>query len=174
MSDKLIFKDVWKKDNAAAESDALAVWTAEGALPKSADPQRRVKELCVLGYEDGKVVAISTCQISYFEYVRETMAIFRVFIPREFRQRGLVISLTYALHDAMERYALAKPGLRIGGTAAIVVVRGTMDKPVASAGMVLVGYTIDNHPVLVKWFEHFKLDEDAARARDPKKIGLTN
>ncbi|MBI3675092.1 MAG: hypothetical protein HY243_00550 [Proteobacteria bacterium] len=169
MAHKAVFKNVWMQNDLKVQQDAIAAWSAAGAVSGAFDPQKRVKELCVVGYEGDELVAISTAHLRYLPAVRETMALFRVFVAAGHRQKGLVIPLTYATHDAMSAYAVAHPKLRIGGTAGIVSVHGTMDKPVTNADMVLVGYTPNNDPLLVRWFDHFKLDEEAARARSPKR-----
>jgi hypothetical protein len=173
MSDNLVLKDVWKKNDVIAEGDAISAWKAAAALSPETDLQARAQLLCVVGYYSGRLAALSTCQIEYVPNIREMMAVFSVFVVPEHRQKGFVIPLTYAVHETMSRYALANPKLKIGGTMGIVLVRGTMDKPVTNAGLVLIGYSLQNHPIVLRWFDHFKLDEDAARARDPNKSALS-
>jgi hypothetical protein len=169
MSDQLIFRDVWQKNDAKAERDAIAAWHAADDRLGNLTTDARAKALCVVGYDNGRICAISTCQILYMPIVRENMAFIQVFVPPEDRQKGLVVPLTLASHVAMSRFALEHPALEIGGTAGRVAVRGTMDKPVTNALMVLIGYSIKNEPLVVRWFDHFKLDEEAARARDPRQ-----
>jgi hypothetical protein len=166
-----IFKNVWQQNNADAERDAVAVWKAAG-LQIGRNAEERLKQLCIVGYEGDELVAISTAYVGYMGAVRENMAFFRVFVARGHRQKGLVIPLTYATHDAMSAHALAHPEMRIGGTAGIVEVHGTMDKPVTNAEMVLIGYNANDDPLVVRWFSHFKLDEEAARARRSGRLQI--
>jgi hypothetical protein len=169
MSDIMLFKDVWQKNDAAVEAHAIAAWTAADALLQDSSPQQRVKQLCVVGYSNEELAAISTCQIIYIPRVRETMAVFRVFIAPKYREAGFVIPLTNEVHATMERFALRNPAINLGGTLGVVAIRGAVSKPLTHTKMVLAGYTDTNHPILVKWFDHFELDEKAARARDPRK-----
>lgn len=165
-TDKAVFRNVWKLVDAQVERDAVAAWEAAGVVTTNPeDVAVRLKQLCVAGYEDSTLVTLSTIIVRYSPVVRENMAFLRVFVAKEHRQKGLVIPLTYATHEAMSAYALANPQLRIGGTMAVVVARGTMDRPVLGAQMMLAGYTKDSDPLVLRWFDHTKLDEDAARAR---------
>jgi hypothetical protein len=169
MSGPYTYKDVWRKDDAKAKADAIAAWTAEGALPPGIDPEKRVKELAVLAYESDRLVAISTATIRYLEHVRQNMAIFRIFIVPEKRREGIAVPLTAELFNAMENYSRQNPALRIGGIGAFIVTRGFLDNPVTNNKLVLVGYSEQNYPIIVKWFDHFEIDEDAAIARVPGK-----
>jgi hypothetical protein len=73
------------------------------------------------------------------------------------RTQKILVPLTYALHQAMERHAQAHPELKIGGTAAVVAAPNTIYKPVGSAEMILIGYTKRNEPVLLRWFDSYRL-----------------
>lgn len=167
MSEKPIFKNVWRQKDALVERDAIAAWTAAGVATSAEDLSERAKQLCIAGYQGSELVAISTAFLRYSTVVRENMAFVRVFVAKDHRQKGLVVPLTYASHAALEAFALANPTLKIGGTMGIAAARGTMDKPVTNAEMVLIGYTKDNDPLLARWFDHTRLDEEAARARVP-------
>jgi hypothetical protein len=169
MADEFSFKDVWFKNDAKAEQDAIAAWTAAKVLPKGVDPIQRAKELLVIAYDGDKVVAISTCEIAYLTEVRQKMAMFRIFVAPDYRKSGVAIPLTHAAFAATERYALANPQQRIGGLGAYVIVSGHMGKPILGAGMWLIGYSKENYPIVVKWFPHFTIDEAEAAARVPKQ-----
>lgn len=167
MTGKTIFKSVWQQKDALVERDAVAAWTAAGVAGSAEDTAERLQQLCIVGYEGNELVAISTAFIRYSLVVRENMAFVRVFVAKGHRQKGLVVPLTYASHATLEKYALANLAMKIGGTMGVAAARGTMDKPVTNAEMVLIGYTRDNDPLLARWFDHYKLDEEAARARVP-------
>ena len=40
---------------------------------------------------------------------------------------------------------------------AVVTVKGVLDEPVTKAFMVLIGYTPQDEPLIVRWFDHYKL-----------------
>jgi hypothetical protein len=159
----VVFRNVWQKSDARAEQDASKAWSVAGVLG-GLDPQERAKELCVVVYDGDELVALTTAYTAYLPMVREVMAFYRVFVVPTYRQRRVAIQLAYATHEAMSEFAQARPQLRIGGTAIIVSVRGFIDKP-ARDELTLIGYSKNDEPILVRWFDHFMLDEDAARAR---------
>jgi hypothetical protein len=166
--DRLVFKDVWKRGDARVEADAIAEWDAAGDRLGQLSSQERSKLLGVVAYDGTRLCATATGQVRYMPLVRENMAFMQIFVPPDYRTKGIVIPLTVAFFAAMNRYALANPHLRIGGTAGRVTTHGTLDKPVGGAGWILFAYTEKNDPIMVRWFDHFKIDEEAARARDPK------
>ncbi len=168
MLDRLVFKDVWLKRDAGAEADAIAAWDAAGDRLGHLTSAQRAELLCIAGYDGAKLCATATTQVRYMPLVRENMAFLQIFVTPEYRTKGVVIPLTVAFHAAMTRYALENPRLRIGGAAARVTTHGTLDKPVGGAGMILFAYSERNEPIMVRWFDHYKIDENAARARDPK------
>lgn len=151
------FRDVWQKNDARAQSDAVALWQASGALHESVSAGERAKLLCIAVYDSESLCALSTGYLQKMEIVRTTMAFFRIFIAPEYRERKIAIPLTYATYDAMHRYATAHPRLRIGGVAAVVTAEGHMGKPVTAADMVLVGYNKLDQPLILRWFEDFVL-----------------
>lgn len=164
-TDKAVFRNVWKLADPQVERDAVAAWEAAGVVTKPEDVAVRLKQLCIAGYEESELVTLSTIIVRYSHVVRENMAFLRVFVAKGHREKGLVIPLTYATHEAMSAYALANPQMKIGGTMGVVAAHGTMDRPVLGAQMMLAGYSKDNDPLVLRWFDHYKLDEEAARAR---------
>jgi hypothetical protein len=165
---ELIFKDVWQRNDAKVQRDAIAAWEAAGDRFGNLTSEDRAQALCVVGYDGGTLCATATCKINYMQLVRENMAFIQAFIVPGFRERGLILPLAQAFYVTMSRYALEHPRLRIGGTAARIVVRGTTDKANGNTGMILSGYTVKNDPLRIRWFDHYRIDEEAARARDPR------
>jgi hypothetical protein len=171
MTDKLIFKDVWKKNDSTAERDAIAAWTAAGILPPGVDPKDRIRELCVVAYDGDKLAAISTCEIRMVPHVRQKMAVSRGFILPDFRRGGIGHGLTNAVYESMERYALANPDLRIGGMAGIVVVKiNKQEVQTVFEGMIFAGYTVNDEPIMLRWFNHFRIPGTLS-SRDPNPLG---
>ncbi|HEY8947656.1 MAG TPA: hypothetical protein VIM56_02105 [Rhizomicrobium sp.] len=168
MQDQIVFRDVWQKNDARAEADAIAAWDAAGDKLGRITSLERAKALCIVAYEDDRIVGTVTGEVLYMPMVRENMAFLQAFVVPQHRSQSLIIDLALAFHTAMTRYALEQPQLRIGGSAAQIPATGAIDKPVGRGGLVLVGYNQLNWPVKVRWFDHFRIDEEAARARDPK------
>lgn len=168
MQDQIAFKDVWLKNDAGAEADAIAAWEAAGDRLGRKTSLERAKMLCIVAYEHGEVAGTVTGEVRYMRRVRENMAFLQAFVVPQYRSQSLIIDLALAFHTAMTRFALEQPQLRIGGIAAQIPKSGAIDKPLGRGGLVLVGYNELNWPVKVRWFDHFRIDEDAARARGPK------
>ena len=162
---KVTHKDVWFKNDAKVEQDAIAAWTAAKVLPPNQDPMQRAKEICVAAYEGKNLVGVSTATIEPMPLVRRKMVYFRLFVVPEHRHREIVIPLGLAVHEAAEKYALAHPELGLGGTAAIVVVNGIMNKPITRAHLILAGYTQKNEPIILRWFDHYKLPKPQQAAQ---------
>ena len=150
------FRDVWRKDDKQAEADVIALWERMGVLPKGVNPNARAKEICVVAYKGSELVAVTTVTIEMLQVVRTKMAFIRALVADSHRTQKILTPLACALHQAMERYALAHPELRIGGTAAVIAPPNTIYKPVGSAGMNLIGYTNKNEPVLLRWFDSYR------------------
>ena len=151
------FRDVWRKNDPRVEADVIALWQRLGVLPQGVDPRQRVKEICVVAYENDELLAVTTVTIDMLQVVRTKMAFFRALVNDAHRTQKLLVPLTYALHQAMERYAAEHPELKIGGTAAVVSAPNTIYKPVGAAEMILIGYTTRNEPLLMRWFDSYRL-----------------
>lgn len=150
------FRDVWQKNDEQAEADVVALWRRMSVLPADVDATARAKEVCIAAYEGKELVAVSTVTIETMPRVRAKMAFLRVLVSRGNRSQKIVLPLTYAVYQAMERYAQANPEFKIGGTAAVVVAPNTIYKPVGSAEMILVGYTHRDEPLLLRWFDSYR------------------
>jgi hypothetical protein len=159
-----VFKDVWKKNDADAERDVIAAWTAASALPGKVDPAARAKELLIAAYDGDELAAVTTCTIKYQQMLRANMALFRLFIVPGYRRNGLASPMAYHSFEAMRAYSLANPQERIGGLIAYVTTREHLRKPYTpSERLMLIGYSEKGTPIIAKWFDHFELDDGAAR-----------
>jgi hypothetical protein len=155
--DGIEYRDVWQKDDEAVRRDAMALGARMGSGTSHFTPEMWAKGLCVVAYDGPELVSIAAGEIRFAERVRTNMAFLRVFVLPAHRKRGIVVPLTYKFHDAMRRYALEHPEMRVGGTMAIVTVKGHMDEPVTKADMVLIGYSPKGEPLILRWFDHYKL-----------------
>jgi hypothetical protein len=155
--DGVEYRDVWQKDDETVRHDAMAFGARMGSGTDNFTPEMWAKGLCVVAYDRSELVAVAAGEIRFAQRVSANMAFLRVFVSPDHRKRGLVVPLTYKFHDVMRRYSLEHPELRIGGTMAIVTVKGHVDEPVTKADMVLIGYSLKGEPLILRWFDHFKL-----------------
>ena len=153
----ILYRDVWLNDDAKVRNDALALGRRMPAPSAAVPADFWARGLCVAAYEGGELVSLSAAEIRFSQRLRTNMAFFRVFVAPEHRQRGIVTPLTLETHSVMSRYALAHPEQHIGGTMAIVTAKGIMDEPVTKGRHVLIGYTPRGEPLIVRWFDHYKL-----------------
>ena len=138
-------------------ADVIALWRRDVALIPQIDPTARAKTLCIAAYAAGELVGLSTVEIELMPQVRAQMAFLRVYIAKAHRARKLIHPIAAATYDAMRRFAVANPELRLGGLAAQVLSKPGIYKPVSEIGMVLIGYDAEDAPLIVRWFEHYRL-----------------
>jgi hypothetical protein len=168
MAGDYLYKNVWLKNDADAERDAIVLWRANGGLPKDKTPQEYARELAIVAYDGGTLIATTTCRLGYIKKVRQNMAMFRLFIAPNHRRENISGPMTVNLFEAMGTYARENPQLRIGGMGAVVSARGHLKKPITPTGnLMLMGYSDSNHPMILKWFDHFRIDEEEALNRVP-------
>ncbi len=151
------YRNVWQKSDAQAKRDAQALGARVNRPGRNLPPGFWSKDLAVVAYDGDELIAIAPGEVRMSDRLRVNMAYLRVFVAPEHRDRGIVIPLTMKFHEVMRRHAQDNPRLRIGGTMAIITVRGMLDEPIGHSGMILVGYTPRNEPLIVRWFEGFKL-----------------
>jgi hypothetical protein len=155
--DGIEYRDVWKKDDETVRRDAMALGGRMGEGSASFTPEKWAAGVCVAAYDGAELIAIAAGEVRFAPRVRANMAFLRAFVVREYRHRGVVVPLTAKFHETMRRYSLEHPAERIGGTMAIVVVEGQLKRPVTNTGMVLSGYSPRGEPLILRWFDHFKL-----------------
>lgn len=158
MSDDIIFKNVWMKNDADAERDVIAAWKAAGIEPKNVDPATRAKELLIAAYDGGELAAVTTCAVTHMAMLRANFMVFRLFIVPGQRRKGIASLMTHESYEAAREYALANPQLRIGGLAAYVTTPEHFRKPYTPLErLMLIGYSDKGTPIIAKWFDHFEL-----------------
>jgi hypothetical protein len=152
------YRNVWLKNDPQAKRDADMLGesmarSGRGTLP----PGYWSKDLAVVAYDGSDLCAIAAGDVRFSQRVRCTMAFLRIFIVPETRHRGIALPLSMKFHEVMRRYSEDNPDLRIGGTMARITVKGIWDEAIGKAAMILIGYTPRNEPLVVRWFEGFKL-----------------
>jgi hypothetical protein len=150
------YRNVWQTNDPQAKRDAEALG-ARVTMRREMPPEFWSSNLAAAAYEKAELLAIAPGEIRFSDRLRCNMAFLRVFVAAEHRHRGVVIPLTMKFHEIMRRYADEHPAERIGGTMAMITVKGMFDQAVGHSGMILVGYSPRNEPLIVRWFDGFKL-----------------
>lgn len=151
------YRNVWRKDDPQAKRDAEALGSRVTPPGQKLPDNFWTTGLAVVAYEGANLLALAPGEIRFSSRLRCNMAFLRVFVAPEQRQRGIVIPLTMKFHEVMRRHAEENPQERIGGTMAMITVKGMLDEPIGHSGMNLVGYSPRNEPLIVRWFDGFKL-----------------
>jgi hypothetical protein len=152
--DAIEYRNVWLRNDPVAVRDAIALETAtrenisSGAWPKN---------LGVVAYHGAEIIGLALSDIRHSERVRANMAYLRVLVAPKHRARELETPLMLKLHEIMRLHSLAHPEAKIGGTMAIVETVGPLEEPVTKAFMLLAGYTPNDQPLVLRWFDHTKL-----------------
>jgi hypothetical protein len=155
--DGIEYRNVWQKNDEQAKRDAEALGASVTRPDQNLPQGFWSSNLAVAAYDGPTLIAIAPGEVRFSDRLRVNMAYLRVFVAPEHRERGVVIPLTMKFHEVMRRHAQDNPRLRIGGTMAMITVKGMLDEPIGHSGMILVGYTPRNEPLIVRWFEGFKL-----------------
>lgn len=161
MSD-IQFKDLWRKADPVAERDALAFWEAHRLMPKTADPAKRLSELCCAAYAGGQMIAISTAKLTEVGFLRSRIAMWRCAITPAHRGQHLSTEMGRFARGVMEDWARAHQDERVMGIGTTIQTTNLDEKkkrPIWHAsGMVFVGYSAQDEQIRVAWFDHAEID----------------
>src|SRR5882724_9342778 len=127
--DGIEYRNVWQKNDPDVRRDALALGQRLAPNAVRLEPGFWAKDLCVVAYEGRDLIALAPGEVRFSERVQQNMAFLRVFVTPEKRERGIVVPLTLKFHEVMRRFALDHADGKIGGTMAIVTVKGFVDEP---------------------------------------------
>lgn len=155
--DGIEYRNVWLKDDPVVARDALALGARVTPPNRKLPANYWSRNLCVVAYGDKELIATATSELRFAQRVRANMAFLRVYVSPPHRERGLVIPLTFKFHEIMRKHSLDNPDKRIGGVMAVVTAPGMMDEPVTKGFHVLIGYNTRSQPLIVRWFEHYRL-----------------
>ncbi len=151
---------VWQSANAEVERDALVFWRKRGLLAAGVDAAGRLKQLCLVTYDNGKIVGAVTAQIREIDFLHAKLAVIRVAAPPDRasgRLRFFPARMVLAAQRALEEWSLAHPEERVMGVGGIVA-RGTYRKMHQAIwkpfGFVLVNYTQRGEQFRLAWFRH--------------------
>ncbi len=155
--DDISFIPVWQSASAAVERDVMALWTALGVLPPGVKAEERIKELVAVAYAGDSIVGVLTAQFLMHPPLRQRFAFLRSLTHPDYGGRDVSRRLIVCADEALSKWAIAHPGEKLAGLAAIYENPLPQSKPIERVGLILVGYTPDGQQVRVKWFEHFRL-----------------
>ncbi|MDO8421584.1 MAG: hypothetical protein Q7S99_05430 [Parvibaculum sp.] len=173
MSD-IAFVEAWRKNDPKLEADARAFWIREDAMPDE-NVAERIKQLAVMAYEGGELVAITTIHVREFTRLRQKFAFLRGMVAKDHREQHLAIIMGKPVHDLIEKHAIAHPEENIAGLAAVVSspLLGARPNPYPNgAGLVLIGYTPYGEQVRVSWFDHFRVPANLSETFEQAQIRM--
>lgn len=147
----------WRLNNPAYERDAIALWTDTKRLMPNVSVEERARELAAVAYVGDELVAVSTCQLEYYEPLRQRFAFMRLMVRPSAEKSGHVVPLTFCFRETLRQWSLANPQERLAGYGAYLANRNYGERPVLNAGLTLVGYSATGGQVRVCWWDHFHL-----------------
>lgn len=156
-------KVVWKSADTAVGRDVLAFWRENKLLPDNADPEKRLNELSVVAYEDGKIVGVHTASIEYLERVRARIAMGRLAVAPSYRRTKVASELVLAHVATLERWSLDHPEEALMGVGGVVQAAhvGREPRPAAypmnGMTLVVIGYTPHGEQIRLAWFPHARI-----------------
>jgi hypothetical protein len=161
--DAIEIRPAWRRNDPQIEADAIAFWTRLRLLPPDASPEDRVKELIAAAYRDGRLVAVSTATIEWFDHLRARFAVLRGATDPAHRRGRAQLALAAPSRDLLERWALDHPEERLAGGIAFVETSEWGDfarLPVwPESELTFIGLATDGRQVRVAWFDHYRVDE---------------
>lgn len=158
----ITYIDVWQKNDAKAEADAIAFWQANNAMPPNEKPEDRAKELALTAYEGDKLIALTTIKVQELPQVRQKLAFMRMIISPEIRLQHMSHAMSDGTRNIMEKHSLDHPEEKIAGLGAIFQAKGTGKYPNSrGGGLMLIGYTPAGYQIRCAWFDHFRVPANA-------------
>jgi hypothetical protein len=153
-------RPAWRRDDAAIEADAIDFWTRLDLLPPGVSGEARAKELIAAAYKDGRLIAVSTATIEYFDYLRARFAVLRGATDPEHRRSRAQLALAIPSRNILQLWAKAHPEEGLAGGIAFVETAEWGDfarLPVwPESELTLIGYTPDGRQIRAAWFDHFR------------------
>ena len=160
----------WRRDDPAIEADAIEFWTRHGLLPEGVDPAARAKELIAAAYKDGRLAAVATATIGRIDFLRARFAIIRgatdARIPAQ--PRPAVALGAGPRGDARLGARTSRGEISPAPSSSSTAANGAISPGCRSGrnrSSKLVGYDQHGRQIRVRWFEDFRYDEPAPRAR---------
>ncbi|HUJ48155.1 MAG TPA: hypothetical protein VLV55_13555 [Rhizomicrobium sp.] len=157
----LEYRVAWRADDAACERDAELFWLEMKNLPSGADAEKRAKELCILVYDAGRLIAVSTAGLRHIGFLGARLAMFRCTIARDYRGHNLSYDLMTRARQVLEAWSLAHPEDEVMGMATIAQTKDAFlgDGPgvFKGSGLTFIGWTANGERMRVAWFEQARI-----------------
>lgn len=157
------YRPAWKRSDPVIERDAEIFWRRENALRPTANVTTSLSSLCAAAYRSKELVATASVSARPIPNLRCTLAMYRCFVAREMRERGIATGLTIFSRDLMEAWSSEHPEEQIVGLGAIIRSRllvQNLDLAVyPKTKLALVGYSRRGLQIRVYWFEHARISK---------------
>ena len=171
------YRPAWRRNDPAIERDAEILWRREKALHPSADVTTTLASLCAAAYAGSELVATAMATVRPIPVLRCKLAMYRCFVARGARRRGIATGLTLFSRDLIEKWSREHPNEGVLGLGAIIrsrVLAQNLDFPVyPKTRLALACYTDRGLQMRVYWFEHARTSKywpgfqpDDARSAD--------
>jgi GNAT superfamily N-acetyltransferase len=156
---------VWRKNDTAIRTKAMALWNRLGVLPSDTSLEERADQLSAAAFDGDALVGVGTIALAELPQLRRRFGFFRCLVTPEHRQRHLARRLGIHAIQVLGEWSKQNPQEKVLGLAAIVEnpkLEETSKLPVWSApevknGLVLIGHTRRGNQIRVSWFEHARL-----------------
>lgn len=161
MSDP-VFKTAWRRDDPQLEADAKEFWGRLNLVPPEGR-DKRAKELVVVTYVDGQVVAVATAEYAMLPSLRARFAFCRTAVDPAHRQQSLSGRTFGHLRTVLETWSAEHPEEEVMGMAAIIQAAEYAEKqrdplwPDYALFLSVVGYTARDDQIRVAWFRHARV-----------------
>lgn len=155
---EVVYKTVWQDVDMTTRDDAIGFWRRLSILPRKVDERARANQLCVMAYEDGVVMGVSTILIRQMPMVRQRFAMFRCAVDPTLRRAGLAGQLAARCRDVLEAWSAANPQQRVMGMGCVVQGAELEAKKTQPywplSRMALAGYNDRGEQIRLVWFSH--------------------
>lgn len=154
----ITFAEAWRKSDTQLEAEARAFWMSLDVPLINDASEQRPMQLAVIAYDEGKLIAVSTVEILFFDLLQQKFGFMREFVANDQPYEEISGALTQKTRAIVEAHARAHPEENIAGLAAVLQTPGIGQRAVSpGSGLVLMGYTDKNEQVRACWFDHFRV-----------------
>jgi hypothetical protein len=165
-----VYKPVWRCEDAETERDVLAFWRENQLLPANVDPAKRLRDLCVVAYDGGRVVGVIETEVKYNELVRAKLAMIKLAVAPSHRKTLISAYLFVFGSDVIEHWANQNLEEKVMGLGSIAQVRGGAARAESSNPylkeavwgprnhFVVINHTPEGAQFRLAWFRHARID----------------
>ena len=165
-SNSVMLVQAWRLNDLKIADDAKSFWHQLRALPPSASPEQRAKELCATAYLGNELVGVSTIRLENFPRLRCRIAVFRCLVSPQHAHRRIAKNFhrlfTWPIRALVSAQSGGK-GPRHGLYSTILPNFELLrTRPVWRLGnnayYWLIGYTPDGKQIRLSWFTHARVE----------------